>query len=50
MSSALAKVKRIFGLVDREHEAKMLAIARRREELSSLSDDQIKSAAASRSQ
>jgi preprotein translocase subunit SecA len=44
---SLARLKRIFGLVDREHEANMLAIARRREELSSLSDDQIKSAAAS---
>jgi preprotein translocase subunit SecA len=44
---SLARLKRIFGLVDREHEANMLAIARRREELSSLFDDQIKSAAAS---
>jgi preprotein translocase subunit SecA len=44
---SLARLKRIFGLVDREHEANMLAIARRREELSSLSDDQIRSAAAS---
>jgi preprotein translocase subunit SecA len=42
---SLAKLKRFLGLVDREHEANLLSIARRREELSVLADDQIKSAA-----
>ena len=43
---SLAGLKRFLGLVDREHEANLLAIARRREELSALSSDRIKSAAA----
>ncbi len=43
---SLAKLKRFFGLVDREHEANLIAIARRREELSALPDGRIKSAAA----
>jgi preprotein translocase subunit SecA len=42
---SLAGLKRFFGLVDREHEANLLAIVRRREELSALPDDRIKSAA-----
>jgi preprotein translocase subunit SecA len=45
VSSALAKVKRFLGLVDREHGAQLAAIVRRREELSVLTDDQLKSAA-----
>jgi len=42
---SLAKLKRFLGLVDREHEANLIAIARRREELAALSNDRIKSAA-----
>ena len=43
---SLAKVKRFLGLIDREHEAKMAAIRSRREELSLLSDEALRSAAA----
>jgi preprotein translocase subunit SecA len=42
---SLAKLKRFLGLVDREHEANLIAIARRREELSAFSGEQLKSAA-----
>jgi preprotein translocase subunit SecA len=42
---SLAKVMRFLGLVDRKPEAHLQAITRRREELSALSDDQLKSAA-----
>jgi len=42
---SLAKVKRFLGLIDREYEAQMTAIARRREELSVLTDDTLRSAA-----
>jgi preprotein translocase subunit SecA len=38
-------VKRFLGLIDREYEAQMTAIARRREELSVLTDDTLRSAA-----
>jgi preprotein translocase subunit SecA len=43
---SLAKVKRFLGLVDREQEAQMAAIRSRREELSLLSDEAVRSAAA----
>ncbi len=42
---SLAKVKRLLGLIDHEHEAQMTAIARRREQLSVLTDDILRSAA-----
>ena len=42
---SLAKLKRFLGLIDREHEGNLLSIARRREELSSLHDGPIQSAA-----
>ena len=43
---SLAKVKRFLGLVDREHEAQTTAIARRRDELSVLTDDALRTGAA----
>ncbi len=42
---SLVRLKRLFGFVDREREANLIAIARRREELSALSSDRIQSAA-----
>ena len=43
---SLAGLKRFLGFIHREPEGELLAIARRREELSLLADDQLKSAAA----
>lgn len=42
---SLAGLKRFLGLVDREHEANLIVIARRREELSAFPADRIQSAA-----